>query len=361
MGRSEKPLFTVVIPFYKGEKYIRQAVNSLLLQPYKNIELLLINDGSPIGSDICEAIAEADTRIRYYQKENEGSGAARNLGIELAKGDWIAFLDADDIWAKNFLTEELVLTIGSSEADVVSFSYYASNDDFSRGTLVRVEEKAISGGIDAAQNNRCPHSSMFFSKRLLSNTDVRFALSRRHEDVIFLQKALYLADRIVLIDKVMFLYRNNIYSETHRGITPEELYGPLLASWRELLDWHITQHPDDRKAIATVKHMICVYAMEAVEMLYKTGINEKEAETIVDKYFCRDYLDHYKEIVLSQNRIDQIGFYYDHREEFIRKWSNIGRKEARIIHFKKMKWARYLNSFFKYKEAIPKSYISEIG
>ena len=147
--------------------------------------------------------------------------------------------------------------------------------------------------------------------------DIKYALTR-HEDVIFLQKALYLANKIRFIDRVMFLYRNNYLSETHRKQKAEELYGPLLNSWKGLLEWHKELHSDDIDTIKVVKHMICVYAIEGMEMLYQREIDENVAEKIIDEYFCRDFLENYENIVLSDNRRIEIGEYCLHKNEFIK-------------------------------------------
>lgn len=96
-------MLTVVIPVYNVEAYLNKCIQSVLNQSYNDMEILLINDGSTDGSGkICRQYEAADTRIRYFEKENEGSGAARNLGIRLAKGEYITFLDADDWWDKNY-------------------------------------------------------------------------------------------------------------------------------------------------------------------------------------------------------------------------------------------------------------------
>ena len=151
----------------------------------------------------------------------------------------------------------------------------------------------------------------------------------------------------------MFLYRNNPLSETHRKQRPELLYGPLLESWRELLNWHCIKHPNDTETISVIKHMICVYAIEAVEMLYQTGRNEMEAEFIIDKYFCRDFLDNYRTILLSDNRVKQISFYYDNRQEFIIQQRKRGKVKIWKNRLKKWMLFRMINDK-KYRTVLPK-------
>ena len=92
-------MLSVVIPVYNVEQYLEKCLVSVLNQTYNNLEIILINDGSLDNSGkICEKYAQIDKRIRYVDKENEGSGATRNLGISIAKGEYITFLDSDDWW-----------------------------------------------------------------------------------------------------------------------------------------------------------------------------------------------------------------------------------------------------------------------
>jgi len=343
---------SVVIPFYKGERYINEAVNSILDQPYKDIEIVLINDGSPTGEEVCLEIANSDSRVKYFTKPNEGIGATRNYGIERASGNYLAFLDQDDVWVKGFLNEDTVESIMNG-GDVIGFSFFNTNNNFSRGNHVRMQPTEVFGGKDAAQECKNHHSSMFYSRTLLKNKDVRYALTR-HEDVIFLRKALYVAKRITYIDRVMFLYRNNYTSETHRKQKTEELYAPILNSWKELLAWHERNYADDKETIQTIKHMICVYAMEGVEQLYQSGISKEEAEIVIDKCLCRDYLDNYQNLCLSENRIQQIGRYYNDRGAFIREQHKLGRKNRILNYLKHSTCFRKLNDFKKYSVKLEK-------
>lgn len=155
----------------------------------------------------------------------------------------------------------------------------------------------------------------------------------------------------------MFLYRNNYLSETHRKQKAEELYGPLLNSWNNLLEWHEKLHYDDIETIKVVRHMICVYAIEGVEMLYRRGIAESEAEKIVDQYLCRDFLNDYDNLVLSDNRRIEIGEYYLHKDEFIKKQYKLGKKEYWRNKLKRFEIIRKMYDKKEYKEAIPKEYI----
>ncbi len=95
-----KPLISIIIPVYNTEKYISRCIDSILSQLYRNFELLLIDDGTPDrAGDICDDYARIDSRIKVFHKKNGGASSARNVGLENATGEWIAFADSDD-WVK---------------------------------------------------------------------------------------------------------------------------------------------------------------------------------------------------------------------------------------------------------------------
>jgi len=104
------PLVSIIVPVYNGEEYLQETIHSILSQDYQNIELLLINDGSSDGSEkLIKAIAENESKIRYYSKENGGVACARNYGIDKAQGDLIAFCDQDDLWLPTKLSKQVPL------------------------------------------------------------------------------------------------------------------------------------------------------------------------------------------------------------------------------------------------------------
>ena len=94
---TEHPLVSIIVPVYKVEKYLKQCINSLVLQTYKNMEILLVDDGSPDSCGaICDEYAEKDSRIRAIHQANQGQAAARNHAARMAKGEYIVFVDSDD-------------------------------------------------------------------------------------------------------------------------------------------------------------------------------------------------------------------------------------------------------------------------
>ena len=111
--KQSKPAISVIIPVYNGEKYIERCVYSVLLQPCANaLEIIIINDGSKDRTaEICDKISQEYGNVTVIHKENGGVASARNIGIEKATGQYVAFLDSDDWWEDNFLDNNMLCQI----------------------------------------------------------------------------------------------------------------------------------------------------------------------------------------------------------------------------------------------------------
>lgn len=110
---------SVIVPVYKVKKYLPRCIESILEQTYANFELILVDDGSPdCSGQICDAYAQKDDRIRVIHKKNGGVSSARNAGIDVAKGEYISFIDSDD-WVSNDYLEKLILPVQEHDAQLV--------------------------------------------------------------------------------------------------------------------------------------------------------------------------------------------------------------------------------------------------
>ena len=136
-------LFSVIVPIYNIEKYIRRCIDSVLTQPFADYELILVDDGSPDGCPgICDEYAAKDKRIKVIHKANGGLVSARQEGIKIATGDYIVNLDGDDAITPNAL-EDACKIITDTGADIVSFSYQCSVD----GVLGEVKNELTDEGF----------------------------------------------------------------------------------------------------------------------------------------------------------------------------------------------------------------------
>lgn len=119
---AKQPRVSVIVPVYNVEAYLQTCVDSVLEQPYENIEIILVDDGSPDRCPmICEEYAKKDPRIRVIHQENRGLPAARNTGLRAASGEWIICVDSDDLWKSDLL--ESVMAVASDAVDLIAFSY----------------------------------------------------------------------------------------------------------------------------------------------------------------------------------------------------------------------------------------------
>ncbi len=134
-------LISVIIPVYNVETYLRQCVDSILGQTYRDLEVILVDDGSPDGCPaICDNYALQDSRIKVIHKVNGGLSDARNVGLEAACGEYVMFVDSDDYWCKSTVVSELVseFRINGQEWDFLIFNfknYYQRTDKMVEGKL----------------------------------------------------------------------------------------------------------------------------------------------------------------------------------------------------------------------------------
>ena len=126
---------SVIIPIYNVERYLRQCLDSVINQTYRNLEILLIDDGSPDHcGEICDEYAQRDDRIRILHKKNAGVHAAWNDGLEMATGAWVSFVDSDD-WVETSMYEKMLSDPRSNEADIIITNGYFWEEN--RGQFIR--------------------------------------------------------------------------------------------------------------------------------------------------------------------------------------------------------------------------------
>lgn len=179
------PEISIIVPVYKVEKYIHRCVDSILAQSFTDFELILVDDGSPDNCGvICDAYAASDSRIRVIHQKNQGQAAARNAGIEAAKGEWILFCDADDCYNQDVLGEYLN-SLGRKEQSVLyCFNFYDAWPGGIQKEIKYPETELMLFGTDehlTCLSGRISHKSMgysiwnkIYSRELLNQFKIRF-------------------------------------------------------------------------------------------------------------------------------------------------------------------------------------------
>lgn len=208
---------SVICPVYNVKLYLKRCINSILLQSYKNFELLLIDDGSTDGSEvICNTFEKKDSRIRVIHQENQGVSAARNIGLDHAKGTYIAFIDADDIVNSKYL-EQLYnnLTKNNADISICNYFHFVSEDDI-KNWNVRSDSIRIYSGREACRkmyisDNDALSMVTLWGKLIPKNMfdNIRFPIGRIHEDQFVLYKILYKCEKCIEIKEQLYGYRYN--------------------------------------------------------------------------------------------------------------------------------------------------------
>ena len=212
-------MFSIVVPIYKVEKYIKQCIDSVLCQTYKHFELLLVDDGSPDNCpEICDAYAKNDTRIRVIHKQNGGLSSARNAGLDRASGEYIIFLDSDDYWDDKFALEGLKSIIEKNKCDVYITGFKKKYGD---NILEYNDKSIISTDISLndhdkyikylMQNNffRASAWDKIYRREFIEKNGIRFTEGQLSEDIEWSAKILLCMNSIYLTNKKFYVYRRD--------------------------------------------------------------------------------------------------------------------------------------------------------
>lgn len=290
----------VIIPCYNVEKYLEQAVYSVLNQPGKEIDIVLVDDGSPGRTpQLCDALAAKEPCIHVIHKPNGGVSSARNAGIEYVltqyadglSGRYIAFLDADDCWESGFLSGE-TLELLDAGYDLVGFQSCTCDPGLVRtGKPGVLQEGSHCGGQDNVWIHSSQHfGAMFYSCAFLKRYDIRFQEGLRYsEDKIFSMTCHYLAGQIRLENRLMYLYRLSEGSAMGSRKFGIPYFLPIIDGYLKL-DRQMRPFADEnRGALKAGKNCVSHYIMDMIDEHYQQRGSKTEVDALLDSR--PDYLD----------------------------------------------------------------------
>ena len=220
-----RELISVIIPVYRVEEYLSRCVDSVLAQTYENMEVILVDDGSPDGCPaICDAYAALDSRVRVLHQKNTGLSGARNAGIDASHGKWLAFVDSDDYLAPRFLERlyEVCVDTGS-DLGVCRWEYVKGEPIPERGSGgVRVYT-----GREMLANLYTPDGAYFvvawnklYRRELFQ--EIRYPQGRIHEDEATTYRIYDRTERATYVDSSLYGYFVTPSSIT-RGFNPKRM------------------------------------------------------------------------------------------------------------------------------------------
>lgn len=216
-------LISIVVPIYKVEKYLAKCVESIMSQSYRNIELILVDDGSPDSCpQICDKYKNKDSRIKVIHKQNGGLSDARNAGLKIATGEWITFIDSDDYVGVNFL-KNLYFAATSMDADISMCDYKSVFDN--AGQEKKATYTEVFSNVKSLEKIYHPqiHGMEFVAWGKLYRTDlfkknnIEYPVGKIHEDTFTTYRLIYAAKKIVFTNYIGYYYRsreNSIMTST---------------------------------------------------------------------------------------------------------------------------------------------------
>lgn len=220
-----QPLISVIVPVYKVEKYLERCVTSIQNQTYTNLEIILVDDGSPDRSgELCEELAKQDSRIRVLHKENGGLSSARNAGLKIAKGQYVGFVDSDD-WIGSDMYGMMYSLISKHNAQIAvcglqcdhsdgSVSWFNSEYPKDKTTKLFSKHEALREltKADKITNSAC---DKLFAKKIIENLPMKEGII--YEDTQIMHLWMEKADRVVYTPMPYYHYIMTDTSITRGG------------------------------------------------------------------------------------------------------------------------------------------------
>lgn len=288
-------MISVIIPIYNTEKFLSKCLNSVKNQTFKDFEVIMVDDGSTDNSaDICQRFEKEDSRFMYYYKENGGSGSARNMGLDKAQGDYIAFVDSDDFVEPDYL--ETLENQCSGNYDIIQGGM----------TLIRNGEKILlAPGFGECSDHeyvelvikRKLHIFLFqssvaklYKKRFIKDNDIRFDESITvSEDCLFNTQLLPCVESIKLIEKASYNYLQDNSTLSRSKKTIEILEGSILVGiktadirFKTIMQYNLSNDSEIQKGFQTA---ICIIYISNAREIETGEFTKEEKKKLYDSYF----------------------------------------------------------------------------
>lgn len=215
---ENNPLISVIVPVYKVEPYLDRCVESIVNQKYRNLEIILVDDGSPDNCpQMCDIWAERDERIKVIHKENGGAGHARNIALDIAEGEYISLIDSDD-YIEVHMYEHL-LSLMTDDIDIAECGLIETESDTALLDDGRCFERRVYTTLEALQLHvadrlfRQTPPNKLYRRRIIG--DIRFPVGNRIDDEFWTYRVIANARKLVRTSCNMYAYRQQASSVMH--------------------------------------------------------------------------------------------------------------------------------------------------
>ena len=279
------PLISVIVPIYNVEKYLARCVDSIVNQTYKNLEIILVDDGSPDRCpQMCDDYAEKDSRIKVVHKKNGGLSDARNAGMAVATGEYISFIDSDDYVSDDFF-ECLLDVMNKENSDIAECSvvkFYEDNrfDEFSDDLSVKTYDTQDAMSALIAENQFHQHVwNKLYKTELVK--DIPYAVGKLNEDEFWTYRVFGRANKVARINKTMYYYFQRISSIMGVGYNIRRL--DALEGKANRQKYIENNFPDLSTQAKIDLYGSCMFAYQSV-LKSMSGADKKKALELIRKY-----------------------------------------------------------------------------
>lgn len=328
-------LISVIVPVYNVEKYIDRCINSILNQTFLNYELILVDDGSLDNSTcICEEYAKRDERISIIYKKNGGLSSARNAGIDASKGEYLLFVDGDDVIHPEML-EILYSHLKKNNAQISIGDFcrfhneselrFPSGNEIVQNTHsgIQILEKLYDRNVAASYVSAC---GKLIKRSLFEN--VRFPLGRLFEDEFTTYLLYYKAHKVSVTEKILYYYYVNDEGIT-RNLTIQKYFDEYDAQWQRILFYK-------EKNLKELYHKALLFFLDSGQW---TLIACREKREIYDKHRGKIFEKQYRN-VLEYARKEKILDFLKHYDYYV-----LGKPELVVYYRIKRIIMKYLSIF----------------
>lgn len=289
------PLVTVVVPVYNVEKYLDRCIESIVNQTYKNLEIILVDDGSPDNCPkMCDDWAKKDSRIKVIHKKNAGLGMARNSGIEIAAGQYILFIDSDD-YIKLETIAKCVSVFQEKQTDIVCFELCYAFED---GKIVKhpfktdefyfsgekIVEDILPGLFTYERGVGLSACCKMYNFQMIKDNDLKFESEREilSEDAIFNLEVFQHVKSLYLIPETFYFYYKNeksltrSYKEKLQEVNNNFLKRCIMIS---------AENGENNRLINSIRARYHIYAFTGMKQINVCDFTEKQKKILLYRMF----------------------------------------------------------------------------
>lgn len=288
---------TVIVPIYNVEQYLKRCVDSILLQTYQELEIILVNDGSTDNSlQLCNQMVQQDHRIRLIDKVNGGLSDARNAGLKQATGEFVCFIDSDDFILPTMI-EKMVNQAEVDQADIcvcdMEYLYDDGTKSFASGGLV--EKKSVQEMPELIRINNSACNKLFKTSMF---QDIQFPVGKYYEDLATVPILLYKANKITKVDEPFYVYYQRTGSIAH---TASKKIFDIYDAIASCIDY-VQEHGHEAEILKELYHLYILHGLD----LTTVRIKDFDDRTLIAEYMLENmelleqHYPNYKEDTMLQ-------------------------------------------------------------